>query len=177
MSIRVDIAVLVVLFCLGCDMEASAGFATVYSNDFRDHYPNVGKRFDLSPYQLEPPAEMWDSAHARKITILRTRGDKYPYEQQKCVLTIEGGDLKNARFLSVLGFRTVEASWITSKLVAIKLDIGHGAGVEAIYDAETQKLLYCESLTYIIEQDGPANGSQSMGSGTNRTPSAAGPPR
>jgi hypothetical protein len=154
MSIRAEfVAVLVATIGLGHVMEASAGVTTVYSNDFRDHYPKVGQRFDLRPYELEPPAVIWDSAHDRKITILRTRGDKYGYEQQKCVVTVEGGSLTCPRFLSVLGFRNVEASWITGKLIAIKLDIGHVAGVDAIYDVEGNKLLYCESVTYITEPD------------------------
>ena len=124
----------------------SAGVTAVYSNDFRDHYPTPGRRFDLGVYQLEAPAVVWDDAHDRKITLIRTRGDKYGYEQQKCVMTIEGKGLKSPRFLSVLGFRNIQASWITGKLVVIKLDIGHVAGVDAIYDSETDKLIYCESV-------------------------------
>jgi hypothetical protein len=175
MSIRAEIvAVLVVMFYLGHDTRANAGVTTVYSNDFRAHYPKIGQRFDLSSYQLEPSTVVWNGTHDRKITIQRTRGDRYGYEQQKCVLTVEGLGVKRVRFLSVLGFRNVEASWTTGKLIAIKLDIGHVAGVDAIYDVEADKLIYCESVTYLIEPDGAANGSQPMGSETNRTSSAAG---
>jgi hypothetical protein len=152
MSARSEcVAVLMVALCLWQVTGASAGVTAVYSNDFHDHYPRVGQRFDLSPYELEAPAVVWSEAHDRKITILRTRGDKYGYEQQKCVMTIEGSGLTNPRFLSVLSFRNVEASWITSKLILIKLDIGHAAGVEAIYDAEGDRLIYCESVSYYIE--------------------------
>ena len=161
-------------FCLWHVTEASAGVTAVYSNDFRDHYPKVGQRFDLSPYELEAPTVVWDSTHNRKITILRTRGDKYGYEQQKCVMTVERGGFKSPRFLSVLGFRNIEASWITSKLIIVKLDIGHVAGVGAIYDAEGDKLIYCESVSYNIEPDRAANGSQPIRSETDRTSSAPG---
>ena len=149
---------------------------TLYHDDFRDHYPMRGHRFKLSRYQLETPAVVWDQDHLRKITVSRTRGDKYGYDQQKCVITIEGKGLKHPRSLSVVDFRTVEGSWITAKLVLIKLDIGHVAGVEAIYDVEKDKVVYCESLSYIIgiEQDGAANGSQPFRSETNRTSSAVG---
>jgi hypothetical protein len=68
----------------------------------------------------------------------------------------------------------VEAFWITGKLMAIKLDIGHVAGVDAIYDVEADKLIYCQSVKYIIEPDGPANRSQPVRSETNRTSAAAG---
>ena len=174
MSIRAYIVLLITVFCWGSVIKASAGDRTLYSNAFHDHYPKVGKRLDLSPYQLEPPVVIWDGAHERKITIQRTRGDRYGYDQQKCVLTAEGGNLKGARFLSVLDFRSVEASWITGKLILITVDIGHVAGVDAIYDVEADKLIYCESVTHIIEPDGPASGSQPFGSETNRTSSAAG---
>jgi hypothetical protein len=73
-----------------------------------------------------------------------------------------------------LGFRSIVASWITGKLVVIKLDIGHVAGVDAIYDSETDKLIYCESVSYDIEPDGAANGSQPIRSETNRTSSSSG---
>jgi hypothetical protein len=149
---------------------------TLYHDDFRDHYPTRGRRFKLSRYQLEAPVVAWDQDHLRKITVSRTRGDKYGYDQQKCVITIEGEGLKRPRSLSVLDFRTVDGSWITAKLVLIKLDIGHVAGVEAIYDVEKDKIVYCESLSYIIgiEPGGAANGSQPFRSETNSTPSAAG---
>jgi hypothetical protein len=174
MRLRAEIAVLVAVFCLGHVKDASAGVETVYSDDFREHYPKVGRKFDLRPYQLAAPTVIWNETHDRMIAIRSTRGEIYGSEQQKCVLTIEGLGLKSARFLSVLGFRRVEASWITGKLILIKLDIGHVAGVEAIYDAEADKLIHCESVTYIIEPEGAAKGSQPIRSETNRSSSAAG---
>ena len=163
--------------CLWHLTEASTATTAFYSDDFRDHYPKIGRRFDLNPYELEAPTVVWDSVHDRKITILRTRGDKYGYEQQKCVMTVEGRGLKSPRFLAVLAFRNVEASWITGKLIMIKLDIGHVAGVEAIYDVEGDKVIYCESVSYTIEPDSAVNGSQPIRSETNGTSSAAGPRR
>lgn len=51
---------------------------------------------------------------------------------------------------------------ITGKLALIKLDIGHVAGVDAIYDAEKDELVYCESVHYAVEIEpaGLANGRQ-----------------
>ena len=149
---------------------------TLYSDDFRDNYPTRGRRFQLDRYQLESPVVVWDDSHLRKITVLRTRGDKYGYDQQKCVMTIEGERLQQPRFLSVLGFRLIDTSWITEKLVLIKLDIGHAAGVYAIYDAEQDKLIYCESVHYglVIEPDDAASRIKPIRSESNRTPAAGG---
>jgi hypothetical protein len=102
----------------------------------------------MSRYQVEARVVVWDEGHERKATVSRTRGEKYGYEEQKCVITIEGAGIKRARFLSVLGFREVEISWITRRLVRLRLDIGHVAGVEAVYDAERDRLVYCESISY-----------------------------
>ena len=82
----------------------SAPWTAVYSDEFREHYPTRGRRFDLKRYLLEAPVVVWDDNHEKEITVLRTRGDKYGYEQQKCVMTIEGKGVKRPRFLSVLGF-------------------------------------------------------------------------
>ena len=149
---------------------------TLYHDDFCNHYPMRGRRFKLSRYQLEAPVVVWDQGHLRKITVSRTRGDKYGYDQQKCVITIEGEGLKHPGSLSVVDFRTVEGSWITAKLVLIKLDIGHVAGVEAIYDVEKDKVVYCESVSYLsgIELKGPASGSHPCRADTNRVSSAPG---
>ena len=176
----------VVVCCLGhiasCNAEApieTAPWTAVYSDEFRDHYPTRGRRFDLNRYQLEAPVVVWDDSHEKKITVLRTRGDKYGYEQQKCVMTIEGKGIKRPRFLSVLFFRNITTTWITGKLVLIKLDIGHVAGVDAIYDAGKDKLVYCESVHYgaEIEPAGLANRRQPFPTETNRTPPAPGPSR
>ena len=144
---------LMVFLCSFYVVCSQAKDVTLYSDDFRDHYPTRGRRFELSRYQLEAPVVVWDENHLRRITVSRTRGDKYGYEQQKCVITIEGDDLKQPRSLSVLGFRTVVCSWITGKLILIKLDIGHVAGVEAVYEVENDKIVYCESLSYLIGID------------------------
>jgi hypothetical protein len=165
---------LAVVWCLWHTSFAYAKDSTLYSDDFRDHYPTRGQRFDLNRYQLEPPVVVWDQNQEKKITVLRTRGDKYGYEEQKCVLTMEGTGIKIPRFLSVLGFRNIETTWITGKLVLIRLGIGHVAGVDAIYDAENDKLVYCESVLCVIEQEGPANPRQRLRSETNRTSSATG---
>ena len=61
-----------------------------YSDAFHKHYPVRGREYDLASYALEAPSISWDALRERKVTVLRTRGDKYPYEEQKCVITVEG---------------------------------------------------------------------------------------
>jgi len=147
-----------------------------YSDTFQRHYPVRGREFVLERYELENPTTVWDKHLRRKATVRRTRGDKYPYEDQKCVITLEGHGLEQPRFISLSDFRSVEVSWITGKLVLIEVGIGHVAAVEVIYDTEKDLWVYRESVQYTkkVEPDGPANGSQPLRRKTNRTSSAAG---
>jgi hypothetical protein len=174
MSVRAKcIAVLIVACSLGDAMRTSGGDMVAYSNDFREHYPKVGRIFDLSRYERETPAVVWNSAHEGKITIQRTRGDRYGYDQQRCVISVEGNNLKVPRYLSVRNFRAVTASWVTDKLILIKLDLGHVAGVEAIYDAERDTLIYCESVTCFIQPENSLSANWRTHSKTNAAPSVA----
>src|SRR6266511_5568087 len=90
-----------------------------YSDVFLKHYPVRGREFDIANYALEAPSIIWDDLCKRKVTVLRTRGDKYPYEEQKCVITVEGSGFETPRVLSAAHFRTVDVSWITGKLILI----------------------------------------------------------
>ena len=147
-----------------------------YSNAFHKHYPVRGRVYDLAGNALEAPSISWDGLRERKVTVLRTRGDKYPYEEQKCVITVEGKGLEKPRVLSATHFRTVDISWITGKLILLRLGIGHVAAVEAIYDIEKDSWVYRESVEYAkkVGPDGAANGSQRIRSEANQTSSAAG---
>ena len=147
-----------------------------YSDVFLKHYPVRGREFDIANYALEAPSIIWDDLRKRKVTVLRTRGDKYPYEEQKCVITVEVSGFETPRVLSAAHFRTVDVSWITGKLILIRLGIGHVAAVEAIYDTEKDSWVYRESVQYIkkVEPEGAANRSQPIRSETNSTSRAAG---
>ncbi|MBI3852360.1 MAG: hypothetical protein HY298_19055 [Verrucomicrobia bacterium] len=124
-------------------------FDVLYSDSFSSHYPLRSERaFDLGEYELEAPVVVWGDSHRRKTTVFRTRGDKYGYENQKCIIRIEGRGLDQPRELSITDFRTVTVSWITAKLILIELDIGHIAGVDAIYDVEKDSWIYQESVSY-----------------------------
>jgi hypothetical protein len=130
------------------DFSSEARDIVHYSDSFRSHYPTRGRRFELDGYDLDAPIVVWDTGHHRKITVVRTDGGKYGYDQQRCLITISGAGLDQPRFLSVLDFRTVKTSWITEKFILIDLDIGHVAAVKAIYDVEDDKFVYRQSLLY-----------------------------
>ncbi len=148
---------LVITF-LVCLTVGLCGDEVTYSDVFHKHYPVRGQEFDLAGYTLQAPVIVWDDSRQRKVTVLRTKGDAYPYEEQKCVITVEGTGLGTPQVLSAAHFRTVDVSWITGKLILLKLGIGHVAAVEAIYDTEKDSWLYRESVQYAkkVEADASA---------------------
>lgn len=135
---------------------AEVTYSVSYSEAFHKHYPVRGRDFVLTHYALEVPTVMWTQFGQRKVTVFRTKGDEYPYEEQKCVIKVEGSGLETPRILSATHFRTVDVSWITEKLLLIRLGIGRIAVVEAIYDTDKDSWLYRESVQY-IEKVEPAD--------------------
>ncbi len=122
---------------------------TVYSDALRELYPTKGQAFDLGSYSLEVPVVVWDAARKRSATVNRTRGDAYPYERQRGLIIVEGAGLDEARVVSVSHFRTIDVSWVTEKLILIRIGVGRVAAVEAIYDVVEESWIYRESVQYI----------------------------
>jgi len=141
------------LFSLASLLGDEPVYSVVYSDIFHKHYPRRGREFDLVRYELEAPVVIWDELSQRKVTVLRTRGDKYPYEDQKTLITVEGRGLETSRVLSATDFRTVEVLWITGKLIFVRLGLGNIAAVEAVYDVEKDLWAYRESVQYIQNVD------------------------
>lgn len=128
--------------------EAFSAGNAVYSDSFRAYYPTNDDHVVLDRLEMEEAIAVWSDAAHRLATIRRTRGDRYPYENQKCLIEIDGAGLDEPRFISARGFRTVAVSWITGKLVLIELGIGRIAAVEAIYDVEQEDWVFRESVHY-----------------------------
>lgn len=135
-----------VAFLLSSPMSAET---IVYSDSLKKHYPVEGKAFDLGSYERETPQVVWNASQTRSATVIRTRGDAYPYERQKGLIAIEGDGLDNTRVLSVSHFRTIDVSWVTEKLILIRIGVGRVAVVEAIYDVIASEWIYRESVQYI----------------------------
>jgi len=119
-----------------------------YSDEYREHYPTRGRRFELDGFELEPPVVVWDAGHYRKITIVRLQAGKLG-DYERGIITISGEGLDQPRFLSLCDFRHVKASWVTEKLILIRLYLGRIAAVETIYDVEEDKFVYRQSLSYV----------------------------
>ena len=80
---------------------AVGGDGTHYSDAFYSHYPVRGRVFDLMGYALEVPTVAHNNNGQRVATVRRTRGDKYPYEDQKCEITVEGDGLETPQLRPV----------------------------------------------------------------------------
>jgi len=81
--------------------------------------------------------------------VLRTDGTKIPYENAEAHISIET-ELGDAIHITMKGFRSVSAEWIGERLLFIKRDIGHVAGIEEIYDVVDGKWVLQQSVHYSL---------------------------
>ncbi len=138
------------LFLIYLVAVTGAGAETVrYSDAFKERYPERGEIVSLDGKSVEPVVRVHNDSRDRTLLIQRTRGSHYGYEKQLGLLRVEGTGLESGRVISMRGFRTLEASWITRKLVLIRIGLGPVAVVEAIYDVEADAWIYRESLEYL----------------------------
>jgi len=93
----------------------------------------------------------WNEENDGSMMINPTRGDAYSYERQKGLVIIEGTNLLEPRVLSASHFRTVDVSWISEKLIHIRVGVSRLAVAEAIYDVVEGAWIYQESLQYVEE--------------------------
>ena len=69
------------------------------------------------------------------------------YDQAVASIEIErfNGD---KTYLIMKHFRDIKAYWLNDRLLFIKSDLGHAAGLEQIFDAEARKWIYQQGISY-----------------------------
>jgi hypothetical protein len=120
-----------------------------YGSQFSDFYPEISAAAVANPPEipLEKEVIMWSEFRNRKATLVLSDSTKVPYDKAMGSITIESRDRPN-QYIRLRGFRTVEIKWINDRLLYIDCDIGHIASVDAIFDAQTGKWIYRQSISY-----------------------------
>jgi hypothetical protein len=95
---------------------------------------------------LEKDVTVWSEFRNRKATLVRSDATKIPYDKETGSITIESRD-RPKQYIWLRGFRWVEIKWINDRLLYIDCDIGHIASVDAIFDAQTGKWIYRQSMS------------------------------
>ncbi|MGD0267108.1 MAG: hypothetical protein ABSD47_19490 [Candidatus Methylomirabilota bacterium] len=127
--------------------------ATVgYGDQFAEYYPEiVNAQPVIEPgIPLEKEVVVSSPLRDRKATFVRSEGTKIPYDKSVGVITIES---KNGpkQYLLLKKFRWAELKWINERLLYIDINIGHIAGIDAIFDAQDGKWLYRQSMSFETE--------------------------
>ena len=140
-------------FCLAVLSVAAAGAQSVpvvsYSDAFSSRYAEI----HLEPQQfpkatpLEPAVRVDSNLGASSALILRTDGARIPYENAVAHIAVET-ELGSNVYLTFKGFRSVTASWVGERLLFIKRDIGHVAGIEEVFDVVEGRWLLQQSAHY-----------------------------
>jgi hypothetical protein len=120
-----------------------------YGDQFSDFYPEISAAAVAIPPEipLEKGVAVWSDFRNRKATLVLSDATKIPYDKSIGSITIESRGRPN-QSIRLKGFRTVEIKWINDRLLYIVCDIGHIAGVDAIFDAQTGKWIYRQSMSY-----------------------------
>ena len=120
-----------------------------YGNEFSDFYPEISAAAVAIPpgIPLEKDVTVWSEFRNRKATLVLSDATKIPYDKEIGSITIESRDRPN-QYIRLRGFRWVEIKWINDRLLYIYCDIGHIASVDAIFDAQTGKWIYRQSMSY-----------------------------
>ena len=120
-----------------------------YGNQFSDFYPEISTApVAISPeIPLEEDVTVWSEFRNRKATLVRSDATKIPYDKEIGSITIESRN-RPKQYIRLRGFRWVEIKWINDRLLYIYCDIGHIACVDAIFDAQTGKWVYRQSMSY-----------------------------
>jgi hypothetical protein len=138
------------LLCGLCSLVFGAESQPVlFSDQFKDSYPEI----------IDASAGSWDglpqeaaiavpSPHrAWTATLRRTDGAQVPYDRSLARIEVagEGGPLV---VIQAHGFRTVTVTWINDRLLRVVLGLGRVAEVDAIYDLESRRWVYQDSVSY-----------------------------
>jgi hypothetical protein len=120
-----------------------------YGNQFSDYYPEISTApVEISPgIPLEEDVTVWSEFKNCKATLVRSDATKIPYDKEIGSISIECRD-RPKQYIRLRRFRTVEIKWINDRLLYIYCDIGHIAGVDAIFDAQTGKWIFRQSMSY-----------------------------
>ena len=122
-----------------------------YSDAFSERYGEVSRNTLEFPAQtpLEPSVVVRSALGTSVAHVLRTDGTKIPYENAEARISIES-ELGETAHITMKGFRSVSADWIGERLLFIRRDIGHVAGIEEIYDVVDGKWVIQQSVHYSL---------------------------
>ena len=120
-----------------------------YGNQFSDFYPEISTAAVAIPPEIpvEKDVTVWSEFRNRRATLVLSDATKIPYDKAIGSITIESRNKPN-QYIRLRGFRTVKIKWINDRLLYIDCDIGHIASVDAIFDAQTGKWIYRQSMSY-----------------------------
>ena len=120
-----------------------------YGNQFSDFYPEISTAAVAIPPEIpvEKDVTVWSEFRNRRATLVLSDATKIPYDKAIGSITIESRNKPN-QYIRLRGYRTVEIKWINDRLLYIDCDIGHIASVDAIFDAQTGKWIYRQSMSY-----------------------------
>ncbi len=111
----------------------------------------VAKLQAFSPDAPLEPHLVATSPHAfAQSKLVQTDAAKVPYERETAHIEVTGPQIKSL-YIEVVGFRTIQVTWVTDRILVITRDIGHVAGTEEVIDVVERKWLSQWQIGYRYE--------------------------
>ncbi len=132
---------------------SSTVFAGIkYHDDSQAFYSHIVPKRQSFPEgtPLEPAVKTTSKFGFATALLIRTDGSKIPYEDETAYIEITG-DKFEPLFIEIKFFRAVTLIWATDRILVIKRDIGHIAGIEEVIDVVEHRWLLQKSITYIYQ--------------------------
>jgi len=137
------------LVLLLAQLPVQAGPPLWYSDFFSDRYSQVvsGPLSFPKNTPLEARVDRFSPQKTGQAIVLRTDGTQIPYEDEVAHISVIS-EIADPSFIVTKDFRTITVQWVSERLLLIRRDIGHVAGIEELYDVIDKKFLIQKSIQY-----------------------------
>jgi len=116
---------------------------------FKEHYSRIVKAQPTFPNgtPLLPSVTSKSPENFATAVLTQTDPTKVSYDEETAYIEIRGEDIQPL-YVEVKYFRAVSLSWATGRILVIRRDIGHVAGMEEVLDILGRRWLSQTAVLY-----------------------------
>lgn len=120
-----------------------------YTQTFKEYYSRIRTKPDTFPAQTPVLPRVVSTSPNRFATAVLEQTDpvKVPYDQETAHIRVTGDDIEPL-YITTRFFRSISLHWATDRILVIKRDIGHVAGMEEAVDVVDHKWLSQHGATF-----------------------------
>ncbi len=132
-------------------LQKEQGVPYDYDEDefFKEHYSHTLKVHPVFPNgtPLLPNVASMSPSGFASVVLTQTDPIKIPYDDETAYIEVTGEQFAPL-YIEVKNFRGVELSWATDRILVIRRDIGHIAGMEEVIDIVDRRWLFQKAFHF-----------------------------